>query len=69
MKLFQMNFFICLQLFFKDIMHLFFRERGRDGEREGEKHQCVREILIDCLAHAPQPGTAPTTQACALSRN
>ena len=30
-----------------------FRERGREGEREGEKHQCVRETLINCPSHAP----------------
>ena len=30
-----------LDLFFK-IFYLFvFREKGRDGEREGEKHQCM----------------------------
>ena len=23
-----------------------FRERGREGEREGEKHQCARETFI-----------------------
>ena len=28
--------------FLKKIFYLFiFRERGREGEREGEKHQCV----------------------------
>ena len=27
--------------FFKKIFIYFFRERGREGEREGEKHQCV----------------------------
>ena len=27
--------------FFKDFICLFFRERRREGEREGEKHQCV----------------------------
>ena len=26
--------------FFKDFIYLFL-ERGREGEREGEKHQCV----------------------------
>ena len=26
-----------------------FRERGREGEREGEKHQCKRETSIGCL--------------------
>ena len=28
-------------LFFLSFIYLFFRERGREGEREGEKHQCV----------------------------
>ena len=43
-------FFVCL----------FFRERGREGEREGEKHQCV------VVSHTPptgdlacNPGTCP----------
>ena len=27
--------------FFKGFIYLFFRERVREGEREGEKHQCV----------------------------
>ena len=26
---------------FKGFIYLFFRERGREGESEGEKHQCV----------------------------
>ena len=38
-----------------------FTERGREGEREGEKHQCVRDTSISCswmyptedLAHYP----------------
>ena len=46
-----------------------FRERGRKGEREGEKHQCMRETPIDCLLQGPQLGTKPTTQACALTGN
>ena len=29
-----------LLLFFKDFMYLFL-ERGKEGKREGEKHQCV----------------------------
>ena len=30
------------EIIFKKIFYLFiFRERGREGEREGEKHQCV----------------------------
>ena len=36
-------------------------ERGREGKREGEKHQHKRKTLISC----PEP----TTQACALTRN
>ena len=35
----------------------------REGEREGEKHQCV------VASHAPPLGTWPATQACALTRN
>ena len=44
-------------------LYLFiFRERGRVGERKGEKHQCV------VASHAPPPlGTWPATQACALT--
>ena len=34
-----------------------------EGEREGEKHPCV------VASHTPQPGTWPTTQACALTGN
>ena len=30
-----------------------FRERGREGEREGEKHGCVRQTSFDCLSHVP----------------
>ena len=29
----------------------------------------MRETSIGCLLHAPQPGTKPTTQECALTRN
>ena len=35
--------------FFKDFIYLFL-ERGREGEREGEKHQCV------AASHAPRIG-------------
>ena len=47
--------------FFLNIFYLFiFRERGREGESEGRKHQCVvasHEPLTGDLAH--NPGTYP----------
>ena len=46
------------------IYYLFiFRERGREGGREREKHQCV------VASHHPQLRTWPATQACALTGN
>ena len=39
-----------------------FRGRGREGEREGEKHRCERETSISATLYMPQPGTKPTTQ-------
>ena len=41
---------------------LFFRERGREGEIEGEKQGPV-------ASHTPQLGTWPATQACTPPRN
>ena len=35
--------------FFFKRFYLSFRERGIEGEREGEKYQCTRELLIGCL--------------------
>ena len=49
-------FFLRLYLFI-------FRERGREGEREGEKHQCV------VASHAPLLGTWSATQTCVLTGN
>ena len=43
-----LNFFFKF-LFLKKILFIF-RERGREGEREGEKHQCV------VVSHAPSTG-------------
>ena len=45
--------------FFKDFIYLLL-ERGREGEREGEKHQCVVASCTLLLR------TWPATQACAL---
>ena len=38
--------FFC---FFFKILFIY-RERGREGEIEGEKHRCVRDTLISCLS-------------------
>ena len=45
-------FTACLkQTFFKkDFIYLFFRQRGREGEREGEKYQC------GVVSHMPPTG-------------
>ena len=46
--------FLSLQILFI----YFFRERGREGEREGEKHQCV------VAPHAPSGDLAPNPGMC-----
>ena len=46
-----------------------FRERGREGEREGESHQYVRDIDQLPPRTCLQPGTRPTAQACSLTGN
>ena len=54
-----------LFFFFLDYLFIYFRERGREGEREREKHQYV------AASHSPLTGdlTWPATQACALTGN
>ena len=42
--------------FLKKILFIYFRQRGREGEREGEKHQCV----VACLP--PTTGDLTWTQ-------
>ena len=52
------TFFLFFSLFI-------FRERGKEGERKGEKHWCVREMSIGCFLDAPaghlarNPGMCP----------
>ena len=49
--------------FFKRFCLFIFRERGKEGQRLGERYIDVREeTLIGCLLHMPQPGTRPATQ-------
>ena len=45
-------------LFLKKNLFIF-RERAREGEREGEKHWCERESLIGCLSHTSNQGHGP----------
>ena len=59
----------ALQAIFNFLLLFIFRRRGREGKREGEKHQYEREMSIGCLSRAFQPGTEPATQACALTGN
>ena len=48
--------------------YLFFRERRKEREKEGETVMCERNI--DWLPpKRPHLGTWPTSQACALTRN
>ena len=54
---------------FKNFYSFTFIERGREREREGEEHQCVRDTSIILPLARPQPGTWPATQACALTGN
>ena len=54
-----LNISVCL--FF--LRFYLFLERGREGDREGEKHQCV------VASGAPLLGAWPTAQACALTGN
>ena len=44
-------------------LFMFFRERRREGEREGEKCvRCVRETSIGCLSQAPKWGPGPAVR-------
>ena len=54
------GFFLCVWSAFKKRKILFiFRERGREGDREGGKHLCERESLISCFSHTPCQGPGP----------
>ena len=55
----QAGYFI---LFFKILF--IFRERTREGEREGEKHQCERETSIRNLLYAPTWGPGCNLGLC-----
>ena len=44
---------------FKRFYLFIFREWGREGERKGEKHQCVRGTSIGCLQYITNWGRGP----------
>ena len=50
-----------LLLFFFRLYSFIFWERGKEGERQGEKHWCAGETSIGCLSHTPSwgPGLHP----------
>ena len=48
----------CLSLFKKKKDLFIFRERGKEGEREREKHWCERATSTSCLLHTPNWGPA-----------
>ena len=57
------NYFLHFScIFFKDF--IIFRERGREGEKEGESHQCV---VASCTPHtgdlAHNPGMCPDRES------
>ena len=54
-----------LVLFF--LILIYFRKKGREGEREGGEHQCERETSIGCLLYVLRMGTWPATQTRALT--
>ena len=46
--------------FLKDFMYFIFRQRGREGEREGEKRHCVVASYVPPTGDlACNPGTCP----------
>ena len=53
-----------IKIFFKDFIYFFFSERGREGEREGEKHRYEGETSIGCLSCMPQSGTDGNPGMC-----
>ena len=68
----QMSWFgqVKLRSFFSFLKILFIlKEGGREGDREGEKHWCVR-TSVGCLPHVlPDQGPSPQPQACVLTGN
>ena len=62
---FKVIYLLVIYYYYYYFIFKAFLERGREGERDGEKHQCV------VASHMPSTGdlTWPATQACALAGN
>ena len=56
---FNILFSNCIFYLFIRFYLFAFRESSREGESEGEKHECVRDTVIGCLSHAPYWGSGP----------
>ena len=59
-----LDLFHPVGLFFFFKILFIFRERGREGEREGEKHLCERETSSHCLLHTPTQDLACNPGMC-----
>ena len=49
-KMSELSYIFYFTLFFKIFYLFIFRQRGKEGEREGKEHQCV------VASHAPPTG-------------
>ena len=58
--------YIVLYHFLKRFYLFISREKRREGEKEGKKHQCV---VASCVPPTGGGGTWPKAQACALTGN
>ena len=63
---FNLFFIVILLVFFLKILFIYMRERGREGEREGEKPRYSREISVGGLPIRSQPDQT-AKQACRLT--
>ena len=63
----RMVSYICIMFcwFLKKILFIYFGQSGKEGEREGERHQCVVASRLPPIGDLARP----TTQACALTGN
>ena len=53
---------------FLNILFIYFQRRGKGGRKRGRETSTCERYINQSTGH-PQPGTWPTTQACALTGN